>query len=211
MRHSIGLAWVAGFLFASAAPLSAQTTIERARDVLADRKPAPVAPTRVEPVRVEPGRTTTIIVPQREVVVIERVQSRPGWWNQPKYRVITVYYDGARFYRRPFDRRPLRKVVVYQSAGHYYIDDVQWRRDHRRYYGRDYDWKDGDRRRHDDRWDDNRGRNEDKWNDNDRRNDNNGRQNDDNDRRNDDDDKDGSKGNNGRHLGRGHDKDKDKD
>ena len=192
MRHSIGLAWVAGFLFASGAPLSAQTTIERARDVLADRKPAPVAPARVEP-----GRTTTIIIPQREVVVIERVQSRPGWWNHPKYRVITVYYDGARFYRRPFDRRALRKVVVYQSAGHYYIDDVQWRRDHRRYYGRDYDgWKDGDRRRHDDRWDDNRGKAEDKWKDDDKRK---------------DDDRDGSKGDNGRHLGRGHDKDKDKD
>jgi hypothetical protein len=208
MRHSIGLAWIAGFLFASAAPLSAQTTIERARDFLADRKPAPVESARPAPVRVEPGRTTTIIVPQREVVVIERVHSRPGWWNHPRYRVITVYYDGARFYRRPFDRRSLRKVVVYQSAGHYYIDDVQWRRDHRRYYGRDYDgWNRDDRRRHDDRWDDDRRGRDDRW-DKDR-----GKDDDrwkDNDKRNDDDDKDG-KGDNGRHLGRGHDKDKDKD
>lgn len=196
MRHSIGLAWIAGFLFASAAPLSAQTTIEKARDFLADRKPAPVQP--APPVRVQPGRTTTIIVPQREVVIIERVQSRPGWWNHPKYRVITVYYDGARFYRRPFDRRPLRKVVVYQSAGHYYIDEVQWRRDHRRYYGRDYGgWRDSDRRRQDDRWDHDRRNDDDRWKDNDHRK--------------DDDDKDRSKGDNGRHLGRGHDKDKDKD
>ena len=192
MRHSIGLAWIAGFLFASAAPLAAQTTIQRARDVLADQKPAPVAP--AQPVRVEPSRTTTIIVPQREVIVIQRVQARPGWWKHPKYRVITVYYDGARFYRRPFDRRPLRKVIVYQSAGRYYLDEVQWRRDHRRYYGRDYDgWKDDDRRRHDDRWDDNRRKDDDK----------------DNDRRNDDNDRDESKGNNGRHLG--HDKDKHND
>jgi hypothetical protein len=196
MRHSIGLAWIAGFLFASAAPLSAQTTIEKARDVLADRKPAPVQP--APPVRVQPGRTTTIIVPQREVVIIERVQSRPGWWNHPKYRMITLYYDGARFYRRPFDRRPLRKVVVYQSAGHYYIDEVQWRRDHRRHYGRDYDgWRDTDRRRQDDRWDHDRRNDDDRWKDNDHRK--------------DDDGKDRSKGDNGRHLGRGHDKDKDKD
>jgi hypothetical protein len=178
MRHSIGLAWIAGFLIASAAPLHAQTTIQKARDVLNDREPA-----RVESPRVETVRRTTIIVPQREVLVIERVQARRGWWNHPRYRVITVYYDGARFYRRPFDRRSLRKVVVYERAGRYYIDEVQWRRDHRRHYGRDYDgWKD-DKRRQDDRWKDD-------------------------DKRKDDDDKDESKGNNGRHLGR-HDKDRD--
>ena len=206
MRHSIGLAWIAGFLFASAAPVSAQTTIEKARDFLADRKPTPVEPARPAPVRVEPGRTTTIIVPQREVVVIERVHGRSGWWNHPKYRVITVYYDGARFYRRPFDRRPLRKVVVYQSGSHYYIDEVQWKRDHRRYYGRDYDgWKDNDRRR-DDRWDNDGRRDDDRWKDDDRRKDDDRW--DHGNRQNDDDDKDESKGNNGRHLGRGHDKDK---
>jgi hypothetical protein len=197
MRHSIGLAWIAGFLIASAAPLHAQTTIQKARDVLNDREPA-----RVEPPRVETVRRTTIIVPQREVLVIERVQARRGWWNHPRYRVITVYYDGGRFYRRPFDRRPLRKVVVYERAGRYYIDEVQWRRDHRRHYGRDYDgWKNDDKRRHDDRWKD-----DDKWKDDDnRRYDDNRR---DDDKRKDDNDKDESKGNNGRHLGRGHDKDK---
>ena len=179
MRHSRGLAWVAGFLIASAAPLPAQTTIQKSRDILNDRAPAPPPPARVETPRVETGRRTTVIVPQREIIVVERVHSRRGWWNHPRYRVITVYYDGRRFYRRPFDRRPLRKVVVYQRAGRYYIDEGQWRRDHRRHYGRDYDgWKDDDRRRGDDKWKD-------------------------------DDDRDGSKGNNGRHLGRGHDEDRD--
>ena len=194
MRHSIGLAWIAGFLIASAAPLQAQTTIQRARDVLTDRTPASVEPARVKPPRVEPprvetGRRTTVIVPQRHILVIDRVQARHGWWKHPKYRVITVYYDGQRFYRQPFDRRPLRKVVVYERASRYYIDEVQWKRDHRRHYGRDYRWNDDDRRGHDDRWkDDDRRRDDDKRKD---------------------DDKDGSKGNNGHHLGRDHDKDKD--
>ncbi len=207
MRHSIGLAWIAGFLVASAAPLHAQTTIQKARDILNNRTPAPVAPAPaapapvapapVEPPRVETGRRTTIIVPHREVLVIERVQTRYPWWKHPRYRMITVYYDGQRFYRRPFDRRPLRKVVVYQHAGRYYIDEVQWKRDHRRHYGRDYDRWDDDKRRNDDRWkDDDRRKDDDRWRDDDRRNDEDKRK---------DDDKHGSKGNNGRHLG--HDKD----
>ncbi len=181
MRHSIGLAWVAGLLIASAAPLPAQTTIQRARDILNDRAPTPAEPTRVEPPRVETGRRTISIVPRREILVVERVQARHGWWKHPRYRVITVYYDGARFYRRPFDRRPLRKVVVYERAGRYYIDELQWRHDRRRHYGHDDDrWRDDDKRRHDDKWKDD-------------------------DKRQDDCDKDGSKGNDGRHLGRGHD------
>jgi hypothetical protein len=141
---------------------------------------------------VETGRRTTVIIPRREVLVIERVQARNAWWKHPKYRGITVYYDGQRFYRQPFDRRPLRKVVVYQRAGRYYIDEVQWRRDHRRHYGRDYDrWNDDDKRSHDDN-----------WKDDDRRQDDDKRQ---------EDEKDGPKGDNGRHLGRGYDKDRDKD
>src|SRR3954468_185312 len=209
MRHSIGLAWVAGFLFASAAPLSAQTTIQQARDMLKNGH-APVQPVRVDPPRVETGRTT-VIVPRREVVVIEPVRARYGWWRQPRYQVITLYYDGTRFYRAPFDRRVLRKVVVYQYAGRYYIDETQWRRDHRRYYGRDYDgWRNDDRRGHDDRWDNDRRGHDDKW-DNDRRNDDDRWK--DSDKRNDDDDKgnNGEHGNNGRHLGRDKDKDHDKD
>ncbi|HYF39999.1 MAG TPA: hypothetical protein VD930_09940, partial [Gemmatimonadales bacterium] len=168
------------------------------RDILNDWTPPPVEPAKVEPPRVETGRRTTVIVPQREIVFIERVQGRHGWWKHPKYRVITVYYDGRRFYRRPFDRRPLRKVVVYERAGRYYIDEVQWKRDHRRYYGRDYDrWDDDDRRRHENRWnDDDRRDNDYRRNDDDRRND---------DNRRNDNDRDSSRGNNGRHLG--HEKD----
>ena len=183
MRYSIGLAWVAGFLIASALPLRAQSTYEVFRDKLNERTPAPAAPARVETTR-----KTTIVVPRREVVVVERVQARDGWWRKPGYQVITVYYDGGRFYRRPFDRRPVRKVVVYRRAGRYYIDEAHWGREHRRHYGRDYRWNDDDKRRRDDRWKD-----DDRWRDDDRRN--------------DDDDRDGRSGNNGRHLG--HDKDKD--
>ena len=41
----------------------------------------------------------TVIVPQREVVIVERVHGRRyGWWKQSQYRAITVYYDGSRFY-----------------------------------------------------------------------------------------------------------------
>ena len=214
MRHSIGRAWVAGFLIASALPLQAQSTYEIFRDKLNNKTPAPApAPVRVEPA---PVRRTTVIVPRREIIVIEGVRGRHGWWRHPGYRVITVYYDGGRFYRHPFDRRPLRKVVVYERGGRYYIDEAGWRRDHRRHYGRDYDgWRGDDRRRHDDRWkdddkwkDDDRRRDDDRWRNDDRHRDDERWRND--DRRNDhDDNRDGSKGDNGRH--RGHDKDKDKD
>ena len=197
MRHSIGLAWVAGSLIASAAPLQAQTELQRAAEILRNRQSAPPAPARVEPPRVEPPRVettrrTTIVVPHREILVVERVQARHGWWKHPRYQVITVYYDGGRFYRRPFDRRPLRKVVVYQRAGRYYIDEGHWRREHSLHYGRDYRWND------DDKWrDDRKGKDDDRWRDDDKRK--------------DDDDRDGRKGNNGRHLGHDKDKDKDKD
>ena len=193
MRHSIGLAWVAGFLITSALPLQAQTTYERFRDALNHRTPA-----RVEPPPVEAPRRTTVVVPQREILVIERVRAPHGWWKRPGYRVITVYYDGGHFYPRPFDGRPIRKVVVYQRTGRYYIDEVVWSRDHRRYYGRDYDgWKGDDKRRHEDKWkDDDKRKDDDRWRNDDSR-------------KHHDDNKDGSKGDNGHH--RGHDKDKDKD
>jgi len=204
MRHSIGLAWVAGFLIASAAPLQAQTELQRAAEILRNRQSAPPAPARVEPPRVETTRRTTIVVPQREILVVERIQAPHGWWRHPRYQVITVYYDGGRFYRRPFDRRPLRKVVVYQRAGRYFIDEGHWRREHRLHYGRDYRWNDDDKWRDDRRWrGDDRWRNDDKPKDDDRRRVE--------DKRKDDDDRDGRKGNDGRHLGHDKDKDHDKD
>ncbi len=216
MRHRIGLAWVAGFLIASALPLQAQSTFEIFRDKLNDKTPAP-APARVEPPPVETRRRTTVVAPRREILVIEGVRAPHGWWKRPGYRVITVYYDGGRFYRHPFDRRPYRKVVVYERGGRYYIDQVEWRRDHRRHYGRDYDgwrgdgkprhddrWKDDDKRRHDDRW-----KHDDKWKNDDKRKDDDRWRND--DKRKHHDDKHGSKGNKGRHHGHDKDKDKDKD
>ena len=201
MRYSTGLAWVAGFLVASAAPLRAQTELQRAAEILRNRQAAPAAPARVEPPRVETPRRT-VVIPRREIIVVDRVRARNGWWKHPGYQVITVYYDGGRFYRRPFDRRPLRKVVVYQRAGRYYIDEGQWRREHRIQYGRDYRWNDEDRRADGRKWKD-----DDTWRDDDRRKDDDSWRGD--DRRTDDDDRDRRRGNNGRH--RGHDKDRDKD
>ena len=204
MRHSIRLAWVAGFLIASALPLQAQSTYEMFRDKLNERTPTPTAPARVEPPRVETTRRT-VVVPQREILVIERVRARHGWWRNPGYQVITVYYDGGRFYRRPFDGRPMRKVVVYRRGPRYYIDEGQWRREHRIHYGRDYRWNDDNQRRYDDKWKDDDRKDDDRWRGDDKRKDD-GRWRDDN-RRKDDHDRDGRK-DNGRHLG--HDKDKHK-
>jgi hypothetical protein len=190
MQRSNGVALIAGVLIAIAAPVRAQTTVQRAVDVLNRPQTGPV---------VEPGRTTTtprttkttVIVPQREVIVVERIHgARRGWWKHSQYRAITVYYDGSRFYRRPFDRRVLRKVIVYQRAGRYYIDEEQWRQDRGRQWGHDDKWKNDDKRNDGDKWkDDDRWKNDDKWKD--------------------DDDKDESKGNNGRHLGQDPDKHED--
>jgi hypothetical protein len=200
MRHSIRLAWVAGFLVASAAPLHAQTELQRAAEIINRRQTAPPTPARVEPPRVETA-PRTVVVPQREVVVVQRVRARDGWWRNPGYQMITVYYDGGRFYRRAFDRRPMRKVVVYRRGAHYYIDEGHWRREHRLHYGRDYRWNDDDKR-HGDKWKD-----DDKWRSDDKRKDDDRWR--DDDRRKHDHDRDEQKGNNGRHLG--HDKDKHKD
>ena len=63
--------------------------------------------------------------------------------------MITVYSDGARFYRRPFGRAVLRKVVVYQRGGRYYINDYQWKRHRNSDNGRDGRDGDDDRDRHD--------------------------------------------------------------
>lgn len=80
---------------------------------------------------------TRVIVPVREVIVVERVYARRGWWKKPKYRAVTVFYDGSRFYRRPFDRRILRRVVVYEWNGRYFVDGDQWKRQRDRHHGHD--------------------------------------------------------------------------
>ena len=153
MQRSIGVAWIAGVLIAIAAPVRAQTTLQRAADALNRPQTAPVVETRRT-------TTTTIIVPQREIIVVERVHGRRyGWWKHSNYRVITVYSDGNRFYRRPFDRRPLHKVVVYERGGRYYVDEDQLRQNRDRQWGRDHRWKDDDKRKDDDDKDRSKGNN----------------------------------------------------
>ena len=142
MKRSIALSWCAGLaLVLMAAPLSAQTTVQGA-------------------VVVQTGPNTPLADRARrvmgaEVVVVERVHGRWGWWKRPGYRVFVVYSDGARFYRRPFGRTILRKVVVYERGGRYYINDEQWRRHHDRddddRYDRDDRRGDGDHDSYSDR------------------------------------------------------------
>jgi hypothetical protein len=135
MKGSIAVGWLAGLaLGLIAAPLAAQTTTQRAAEILSGPDAG----------RPAPGRVTTVIVPQREVIVVERVRGKHGWWKKRGYRVITVYYDGRRFYRRPFARAALRRVVVYERAGRYYVDEDHWKRKHRHHD------RDDDRKRDDD-------------------------------------------------------------
>ena len=129
MKRSIAVSWCAGLVLGLiAAPLSAQTTAQGA-------------------VVIQSGPSTPLADRARrtmgaEVIVVERIRGRYGWWRNSQYQVITVYSDGSRFYRRPFGRTVLRRVVVYQRAGHYYINDDQWKRhrhDRDDHYGHDND------------------------------------------------------------------------
>ena len=132
MKRSIAVRWCVGLaLGLVAAPVSAQTTVQGS-------------------VIIESGRNTGLADRARrtmgaEVVVVDRIRGRHGWWRKSGYRVITVYSDGARFYRRPFGRTVLHRVDVYERGGHYYINDDQWQRhrhwDDERYGhdGRDHD------------------------------------------------------------------------
>jgi hypothetical protein len=139
MKRSIAVRWCVGLaLGLIAAPLSAQTTVQGT-------------------VIIESGRNTGLADRARrtmgaEVVVVERIKGRHRWWKKSGYRVITVYSDGERFYRRPFGRTILHRVDVYERGGRLYINDDQWRR-HRHgdddRYGRD--GRDDDDRDHDDR------------------------------------------------------------
>ena len=132
VRLSVGLA-----LGLMAAPLAAQSTTQGAVIVqgapntgLADR-----------------ARRTM----GAEVVVVERVRGHRGWWRRSNYRVITVYSDGARFYRRPFGRTILGEIVVYERKGRYYINDYQWKRHLDSANGRYRRDRDDDGDRYDDR------------------------------------------------------------
>jgi hypothetical protein len=79
----------------------------------------------------------------REVIVVERVKAPHGkkhdWWKKHGYRVVTVYYDGRRYYGRRLARPGMRQVIVYERKGRYYLSDEYGRwRDH----GRRGDYKD---------------------------------------------------------------------
>ncbi len=135
MKRSIAVRWIAGLAFGLiAAPLSAQTTTQGA--VIVQGAPKTGLADRAR-------RTMGA-----EVVVVERIRGRNRWWKRSGYRVITVYSDGARFYRRPFGRTILGEVVVYERGGRYYINDYQWKRHRNSANGRDGD---ADRDRRDDR------------------------------------------------------------
>jgi hypothetical protein len=138
MKRTNAVGWITGLaLGLIAAPLAAQTTVQRAADVLNRPQTAPVVETRRT-------TTTTVVIPRREVIVVEKIRGRGGWWRQQGYRVITVYYDGARFYRRPLGRAALRKVVVYEWGGRYFVDEREWKRNHYDDFDRDHD-RDHDR------------------------------------------------------------------
>ena len=132
MKRSIAIGWFAGLALAMTAPLTAQTTVHGS--VVVHSGPVDG---QVE-VRRRPARR--VIVQPRDVIVVERVQARHGWWKKHGYRMVTVYSDGHRYYLRRFARPYLRPVIVYERGGRYYIGESHWKRKHR-----DHD-------RHDDRY-----------------------------------------------------------
>ena len=126
MKRSIATGWIAGLvLVLIAAPLQAQTTVQGSVVVHS----GPVGHEGRRPAR-------RVIVRHRELIVVERVQARRGWWKKHNYRVVTVYFDGHRYYRRPF-RSGLRQVIVYKRGGRYYIDANRWKE--HRHHDRDRD------------------------------------------------------------------------
>ena len=136
MKGSTAAGWVAILalgLFTE--PLRSQTTVQGSVVVHS----GPVSS------QVEVRRRGQVIAPERHVVVVKRVAPRRvGWWRNHGYRVVTVYYDGHRYYLRRLARPHLRAVIVYERGGRYYIDEDHWKRKHRHYDRHD------DRSRHDD-------------------------------------------------------------
>ena len=148
MKRSSAVRWIAGLAFGLiAAPLTAQTTVQGT-------------------VIVESGKNTGLADRARrtmgaEVIVVERIRGHHGWWRRSGYRVITVYSDGVRFYRRPFGRTILHRVDVYERGGRYYVNDEGWKR-HRHWDDSDRDRQDDDRDRYGDRDRDDRDRHDDR-------------------------------------------------
>jgi hypothetical protein len=138
MKRSNAVVWIAGLaLGLMAAPLSAQTTVDAAVVIQSGGG--------VE------NRSRRVMGP-REVIVVERIRGRGAWWKRHGYRAITVYYGGGRFYQRPFGRAALRRVVVYERAGRYFMAEDQWQRNHQDM--RDHDDDDHEGHEHHGHWDD---------------------------------------------------------
>ena len=128
MKGSIAAGCVAVLaLSLFAAPLRSQTAVQ-------GRVVVQSGPVRGD---VEVRRRARVIVPQRHVIVVNRVHRPRGWWRKHNYRMVTVYYDGNRYYLRRFARPYLRAVIVYERGGRYYVDEDHWKRKHRNHDRRD--------------------------------------------------------------------------
>ena len=83
-------------------------------------------------------------VPQRHLIVVNRVHVPRGWWKKHSYRAVTVYYDGDRYYLRRYPHLHLRAVIVYERNGRYFRDEDGWKRKHRDYDRHDERYRDYD-------------------------------------------------------------------
>ena len=133
MKGSIAAACVAVLaLSLFAAPLRSQTTVHGSVVV------------RSGPERGDREVRRRVRVPERHVIVVNRVHVPRGWWKKHSYRAITVYYDGDRYYLRRYARPNLRAVIVYERGGRYFIDEDRWNRKHRHYDRHDDRYRDHD-------------------------------------------------------------------
>jgi hypothetical protein len=135
MKGSIGVGSLAVVaLGLIAAPARAQTTVQGS--VIVQSGPVGSHPV----VR----QRTRVIVPERHVIIVQRVHVPRGWWKKHSYRAVTVYYDGDLYYLRRLARPNLRAVIVYERGGRYFIGDDRWKREHRNYDHHDDRYRDHD-------------------------------------------------------------------
>ena len=135
MKGSIGVRLLAVLaLGVIATPASAQTTVQ-ARVVIQS------GPVRSHPVVRQRAR---VIVPERHVIIVNRVHAPRGWWKKHSYRAVTVYYDGQHYYLRRYARPNLRAVIVYEQGGRYFIGENHWKRKHRNHDRHDDRYRDYD-------------------------------------------------------------------
>lgn len=118
------------------APVVSTEAAAQTRVVIESGRPSPVYSRR--PVRRVAPRPRIIVV---ERVVLERHGRGRGhtWFRRHGYRPVTLYYVNGRYLDRRVDRRGVREVVVYERNGRYYRDWDDRDRDGRRYEDRDRD------------------------------------------------------------------------